>query len=781
MTETQDKTTELRLQVLNNGYVPLPNNKKACFVKGWPSLKVDEERVRSWQTEEPRAKDTGLRCSTIVAIDRDIEEPELMKRFDAVLRAMTAEAGWEGWLEVEGNLPKDKWIFAMAEEKVTSATSTRWIQATPEAIEAWKEDPEKEMPGPSAMVEILGLGRQIGAFGTCKAERKPVEGGFVLYKNEYHWRGKSPADTPVSELPTLSRQEAEAVLRLFDEFMEDQPGWHRAVRQQHSYGDRPVKYDLEIDTVIEGAEGSWTVGELKAMGEARIRLTLHGKDRKNAEIYVEHGEVTFVEYLEPGCVHKEPLYVDDEEVFHRIGRELEVLQADKTKAIDPTIDGQELHTSARMLLDRKLTTKGTLMSSQPTTAKNVAALLGENHLVPTRQLYTATADIVATGRPWATDISLELKELAIIDAAARLGMNDRGAVRDVVEAMASSNLYSPVEAWLLEQPAWDGKERMEALFDRITLQYPEDDKLAWNVFWTWLEQAYVAATGWRNPCEVGYVLTLIGPQGVGKSRFGRYLVPERLGMYREGVTLALDGFKSEERDAMLEALGQWITELAELPATKKRSSSNAVKAMLTRRYDVYRKAYARHEVKMPRATVFIATSNEPEVLKDATGSRRFWPIQVKKIEDVSTFEPEGGLEYWQGQLWQEVAVRVRSAQSIGKPFNFLPSDMEAELARISDERFTEHPPVIDALQQGLDEKASVALHSKGAYSDNWKQFLTLTQILEGIGYVSSGSFGTMGDRREASQWLTRHLGPRVPRMTKGDRRKRVWGVVFNRR
>ena len=46
------------------------------------------------------------------------------------------------------------------------------------------------------------------------------------------------------------------------------------------------------------------------------------------------------------------------------------------------------------------------------------------------------------------------------------------------------------------------------------------------------------------------------------------------------------------------------------------------------RDSIYRAAYGRRTEKYPRRCVFFGTSNDSEFLKDATGNRRFWPVDV---------------------------------------------------------------------------------------------------------------------------------------------------------
>ena len=59
-----------------------------------------------------------------------------------------------------------------------------------------------------------------------------------------------------------------------------------------------------------------------------------------------------------------------------------------------------------------------------------------------------------------------------------------------------------------------------------------------------------------------------------------------------------------------------------------RQETNAVKQFLSKMNDIYRAAYGRRTNKYPRRCVFFGTSNDHEFLKDVTGNRRFWPVDV---------------------------------------------------------------------------------------------------------------------------------------------------------
>ena len=147
--------------------------------------------------------------------------------------------------------------------------------------------------------------------------------------------------------------------------------------------------------------------------------------------------------------------------------------------------------------------------------------------------------------------------------------------------------------------------------------------------------------------KVDHVLVLQGPQGIGKSRALRALVPDPSWFTDEiGYDLGKD---SAER-----LRGKWIIELSELDALSK-AEATRIKAFLTREADRYRPAYARHARDFPRQCVFAGTTNVDTFIRDPTGGRRFWPTRVGRI-DVSS------LVAVRDQLWAEALVRYERGE-----------------------------------------------------------------------------------------------------------------------
>ena len=110
----------------------------------------------------------------------------------------------------------------------------------------------------------------------------------------------------------------------------------------------------------------------------------------------------------------------------------------------------------------------------------------------------------------------------------------------------------------------------------------------------------------------------VGPQGIGKSTFLSILG-------RDWFSDSLTTFEGKEAAELIQ--GTWINEVGELTAFTKQETQ-VIKQFLSKTDDIYRAAYGRRTEKYPRRCVFFGTSNESEFLKDTTGNRRFWPVDV---------------------------------------------------------------------------------------------------------------------------------------------------------
>lgn len=149
-------------------------------------------------------------------------------------------------------------------------------------------------------------------------------------------------------------------------------------------------------------------------------------------------------------------------------------------------------------------------------------------------------------------------------------------------------------------------------------------------------------------CKYDYVPVFVGPQGIGKTTFLKTIG-------KDWHSDSLQSFKGKEAAEMIQ--GIWINEIGEMTGYNK-SEDDVIKQFLSRCDDVYRQPYGRHTGRYPRKGVFFGTCNNHDFLKDPTGSRRFWPVDVgvrAPVKDIWRELPGEVDQLWAEavQLWKQ--------------------------------------------------------------------------------------------------------------------------------
>jgi predicted P-loop ATPase len=138
-----------------------------------------------------------------------------------------------------------------------------------------------------------------------------------------------------------------------------------------------------------------------------------------------------------------------------------------------------------------------------------------------------------------------------------------------------------------------------------------------------------------------------------------------------------------------------VYEISELESFS-RAEASAVKAFVSSTEDNFRAPYERQNEKHKRQTVFAATTNAVEYLKDWTGNTRFWPLECGRID-------LDGLAAVREQLLAEALVLYRQ----GAP-TYPTLEQQRELFKPEqDRRMMTHPwqdMIIEALESNPDRK-----------------------------------------------------------------------------
>lgn len=212
-----------------------------------------------------------------------------------------------------------------------------------------------------------------------------------------------------------------------------------------------------------------------------------------------------------------------------------------------------------------------------------------------------------------------------------------------IVAAAEQNSFDRTRDYL-SGLTWDGVSRLDTWV--IDLLGAQDTELHRAIGAKWMISAVARAL--EPGCKADGVLTLEGPQGIGKS--------SALAALCEDDTWFCDQVPDlRDHKAAAEILqGPWIVELPELAAVG-RAEVERVKAWITTQSDRYRSPWGRVAQSHPRRCVFAATTNADAYLRDSTGGRRWWPVRVGAI-DVPRIRAE------RDQLWAEAAARYRAGE-----------------------------------------------------------------------------------------------------------------------
>lgn len=249
-------------------------------------------------------------------------------------------------------------------------------------------------------------------------------------------------------------------------------------------------------------------------------------------------------------------------------------------------------------------------------------------------------------------------------------------IHEVAAAVARQAATDPFLDWL-EGLTWDGESRLT----EIPAEFMGATAPIEGVFFARWMIAAVARTI-EPGCKVDTMLVLVGEQGSGKSTFLRELVPDP--DYYTGK------IPRGDKDQLMALQGPVIVDDGELRNYGVREVEE-LKAFITEQVDRYRSPYAREIANHSRRCVLAATTNRAAFLRDDTGGRRFWPIEV------SHRIPFDLVHLIRADLWAEAVALYRAGEQW-----WLTEDEEIEAER-TQEAHRERDPLEEVMAKRLAE------------------------------------------------------------------------------
>lgn len=262
-------------------------------------------------------------------------------------------------------------------------------------------------------------------------------------------------------------------------------------------------------------------------------------------------------------------------------------------------------------------------------------------------------------------------------------INATSKIDDAVERLRGYVAYHPVTEYL-DGLEWDSVKRLERLLPDVL--GAEDTEL--NRYLSRLMFVSAVARVRAPGVKVDTCVTLFGPEGCGKSS----LVSLMAGDWFTDSIIQLG-----TKDSMQTIRGKWLVELGEMSAVK-RADLDSVKNFISSRSDVYRPAYGRNDIEVPRQCVFVATTNDRYCLRGYGDNRRFPVVEVRP--ELS--KAEGGVwQYvpqWRDQLWAEADALWRDGFRL-----YLPAELAEEAKKVGTaHNFDLSNPVFDLIDQYLE-------------------------------------------------------------------------------
>jgi predicted P-loop ATPase len=675
MHRASDPVTPLRLQLLANGWRPVPvtGPKMRCphpgkqpLMKNWQKVcaDADEAEVRRWGTAQPSCTNTGLLCGLAVGADLDVPVVELAERIEALAAVHLGRTR----LRRVGRAPK----LLLAYRTATPLPKME----TPELF---------LLDGTKTQVEILGTGNQFVAYGV-----HPDTG------REYEWPDLGPDVVPLGDLPVVTEEMLRAFIGAAETMLREAGGLTDKERRAAAAPAADASAEPErtsttsstakpTSTQRSGAGGTSFFRQVNAAALADLNTWVQRIFPKAQRQDTGAWRVTSADlgrgYEEDLSLH--PAGIQDfgprkglspcdvvmefagaatlqDAAFtlcEWLGRQpaefgwKTARSARKSAAAGAHQDGDAEAAEWAQYLQRddrgdaipNLANAMTAMRSAP----ELRGSFAYDEMLRTSVLMKP----VPGGR--GTDLPRPIKDGDVGQVQEWLQRHEmrrigKDTVHQAVDLRAEEQRFHPVRDYL-NGLHWDEEPRLRSWLHTYL-----------GAAWTAETKDYVAKVGtmflismvarvMRPGAKVDYMLILEGPQAALKSTTGAIL----------GDKWFSDSLPDIGTDAVRlsqHLRGKWLIEIGELSAMG-RAETEELKAFLTRREEQFTPKYGRREVTEPRQCVFMGTTNKAAYLRDETGARRFWPVKVGTVDadalarDRDQLFAEAVHMFQQGEAW----------------------------------------------------------------------------------------------------------------------------------
>lgn len=210
----------------------------------------------------------------------------------------------------------------------------------------------------------------------------------------------------------------------------------------------------------------------------------------------------------------------------------------------------------------------------------------------------------------------------------RQNVDGKPPTADLIRSMIYSDMtkkFNPIREFCEKAPKRLNTKTPKIILDLASslILEEQDQSIANKYVCLWLVSM---AESWIRNIPNPYMLMLTGAQqGTGKTTFFRKIVPPELEDYYAEIKIS-----GSKDDALLstEKVIIMVDEMAGLHKT----DWDWIKQILTQKTVTARPAYGRHSLDLPRLASWAGTSNQYQLLRDHSGTRRFLPLRVATID-----------------------------------------------------------------------------------------------------------------------------------------------------
>lgn len=424
-----------------------------------------------------------------------------------------------------------------------------------------------------------------------------------------------------------------------------------------------------------------------------------------------------------------------------------------SKSLD-TISGPEIEENDDVEWRTKKLTKSGSTGLIERTINNAVTILENDNLLKNRLIFDRFSNrfLIRQSMPWGRKEESYPKlwndsddaELRAYFERFYDGFKSTSSINDALAILKNRKSINVAKEYF-ESLAWDRVPRLDTLI--IDYLGADDTKYVRQVTRKSLV-AVVARAITEKAVKFDNMIILTGKQGIGKST----LLSKLAG---EWFTDNIVDFNS--KDTLLLLQNCIIVEVPELQGFNK-ADSNRLKQFLGQKTDKYRAPYEHREEEHPRHCVFFGTTNDDEFLRDSTGNRRYWPIEVGKNRNIKNIFRD--LDGEKDQIWAEAVVKFLADE---------PLYLEGDILKVAEEE-QKSRLIIDPWESIISE------YLQRPIPTDWFDRSTEAQKNYWVFNSEENNELIERDRVCASEILTVCLGIEAKRQTSLDR-KRVIDIL----